>query len=259
MKLKEAVEIIEEIAPISLGESWDNNGIQIDVGNDSIDSILFALEINDDVIDEAIKMESDLIVTHHPLLFRPLSRISLDDISGRYAIKLIKSGISLYSSHTCFDKAALGNNFYMASLLDMRNVEEIEGDIGIIGEFNVSMTLADAISHVEKSLDLPQDYIRSVGDLDDYVKTVALCTGAGGDIIYSAKKLGADLVITGDVKFNIAQDAKAMGLALLDAGHYGTEKIFSENMMEQFKLIAQEKGFTIDTKVAQANTNPFNL
>lgn len=99
---------------------------------------------------------------------------------------------------------------------------------------------------------------------------VALCTGAGGDLIYAAKKLGCDIVVTGDVKLNIAQDAKAMNLALVDAGHYGTEKIFSENIKKQFDEIMDDNidkiqdsndvdERKVETFIADSNTNPFNL
>lgn len=259
MKLKEATAIIEDIAPLNLGEEWDNNGIQISTGKEEINKIMFALELNNEVIEEAIMENVDLIVTHHPLFFTAQRNLKCDDIVGDYAIKLIKADINLYASHTAFDKAPLGNNFYMADLLQLENVEDIEGEIGIKGDFSEKLTFEKAIAHVKEALNLPDGYIRSVGDMNRFVKSVALCTGAGGDLIYPANRIGVDLVITGDVKLNIAQDAKAMNMCLIDAGHYGTEKIFGENIKEQFDLMAVEQGFVVQSILAKSNTNPFNL
>lgn len=266
MKFQDIVKVLEEIAPPELSEPWDNNGVQIDVGNDNIENIMFTMEINEEGIDEAIEKEVDLIVTHHPLIFNKASSIKIDDVTGSRIIKLIKSGISVYSAHTTFDKAPLGNNFYMAKLLLLENIEDVEDKVGVIGYLPWEMDLKEAVSHIEDSLNLPQGYVRVVGNSNMIINKVALCTGAGGDLIYPAKKLGCDMVITGDVKLNIAQDAKAMNLALVDAGHYGTEKIFSENIREQFEAIVYEdylnrgdgEELHVRTFVAEANTNPFN-
>ena len=270
MEMHEIIKILERIAPPELAEPWDNNGLQIDVGNNDIKKIMFTMEINEEIIDEAIEKEADLIITHHPLIFVKPAYIRMDDITGNRIIKLIKSGISVYAAHTTFDKAPLGNNYYMAKLLLLDNIEDVEGEVGVTGYLPWEMGLHEVISHIEECLELPKGYVRVVETDNLIMNKVALCTGAGGDLIYAAKKLGCDIVVTGDVKLNIAQDAKAMNLALVDAGHYGTEKIFSENIKKQFDEIMDDNidkiqdsndvdERKVETFIADSNTNPFNL
>ncbi len=260
MNFNETIEIIEKIANPGWGADWDNSGVQVNVGNDEISNIMFCLEINDDIIDEAIEKSVDLIVTHHPLLFVRPDRVDINEITGRYLIKLIKSGISVYSAHITFDNAPLGNNYYMAKLLELDDISEVAGDIGVMGELPYEMGFREALAHIEKSLNLPEHYIRAVGKDNMNIKKVALCTGAGGDLLYTAHRENCQMLITGDVKLNVAQDAKALGMSIVDAGHYGTEKIFSENFMAQFKEILDEMGID-DVKlfVACANTNPYSV
>lgn len=260
MKFDKVIEIIEKIAPPECGESWDNSGVQVNVGNDDIDKILFCLEINDDIIDEAIEKSVDMIVTHHPLLFNRPDRVDIREVTGRYLIKLIKSGISVYSAHITFDNAPLGNNYYLASLLELDDIEEVEDYCGVSGYLPSVMSFSQALEHVEKSLKLPPHYIRAVGKDPMEISRVALCTGAGGDILYTDTAKECQLIITGDVKLNVAQDAKAMGKALIDAGHYGTEKIFSENFLNQFKELLEDYcEDTVELVSAESDTNPFSV
>ncbi len=260
MKFEKVIDLIEKIAPLDCGENWDNNGVQVNVGNEKIEKILFSLDINDAVIEEAIEKSIDLIVTHHPLLFDRVSRVSAKDIKGSYIIKLIRAGISVYSAHTTFDSAPLGNNKYLAKLFNLKNIGEIENKIGLTGELPYDMTSEELISYVKKKLKLPQNEIRAVIEKEINIRKIAICTGAGGDIIYDAKTLGCQGVITGDVKLNIAQDAKAIGITLIDAGHYGTEKIFAENFKNQMKETLDVMNVNdVELHVAKANTNPYKI
>ena len=113
--------------------------------------------------------------------------------------------------------------------------------------------------HVEKSLDLPANYIRCVHGGSEKIEKVAFCTGAGGDFIYVAVKEKCDAYITGDLKLHEAQYAKAMGLTVIDAGHYGTEKIFTENMASQLREAAEDAGLKLDVIEAESNTDPYTL
>lgn len=260
MKFDKVIDIIEKIAPPDCGESWDNSGVQVNVGNDDIEKILFCLEINDEVIDEAIEKSADMIVTHHPLLFNRPDRVDIREIVGRYLIKLIKSGISVYSAHITFDNAPLGNNYYMATLLKLEDIEEIEDYCGVSGYLPSVMNFKQAVEHVESSLDLPPHYVRAVGKDPMEISRVALCTGAGGEILYTDTAKECQLIISGDIKLNVAQDAKAMGKALIDAGHYGTEKIFSENFMNQFKeLLEDSTDDIVELVMSESDTNPYSI
>ncbi len=259
MKLERAIDIIEKIAPPECGADWDNSGIQINTGASEIEKIMFCLEINDAVIDEAIEASVDLIVTHHPLLFHPPKQVDIDKTVGRYIIKLVHAGICVYSAHITFDNAPLGNNFYLATLLGLEDVTEIDGEVGVMGDLPQVMKLSDVKTMVEKVLDMKPNRIRVAGDENLKVARIALCTGAGDDLINASilNKDDCQLLLTGDVKLHNAQEAKARGVAIIDAGHYDTEKIFSENFAKQFRDFIEETGEKAELLIAKANTDPF--
>lgn len=259
MEYKKLINIIEEIAPPHLAESWDNSGVQIYTGKKNISAVLVCLEINRDVIAEAERRGMDMIVSHHPLIFGGTDCIDAGDgQTGEYITRLIRSDICVYSAHLSFDNAPLGNNYYMAQLLQLTNtarpMDNEDGIPGLTGDLPLPMDLDEACAHVTKALKLPDCYIRTVGDPGAILKKVGLCTGGGGEFLDIAIKEGCDLFITGDVKFHEAQKAKAKGIALIDAGHYGTEKIFAENFADQLRARASD-GIIIEE--TSANTNPY--
>ncbi len=260
MKIDKVVELIESIAPTDHYLDIDNSGIQIQCGKKEIKKVLVCLEINDDIISEAKKKKADMIITHHPLLFYPIKQVTPDTPVGRYVIELIKSGITVCSSHLPFDAADGGNNMYMAGLLGLEDVALPDKDrIGTYGYLKKPMDFKQFKAHVEKSLDLPKNYVRCVDGGCEKISKVAFCTGAGGDSINDAVEWGCDAYITGDLKLHEAQYAKAMGLTVIDAGHYGTEKIFTENMAAQLRDAVAGGGYKLDVIEAASNTNPYIL
>ena len=277
MKYEKLIEIIEEIAPTEWFEDEDNSGIQIRTDDKDINRVLVCLELNDDVLKEAKEEKVDMIITHHPLLFHAVSRISPETPVGRYIITAIREGIDVYSSHLPFDAAVRGNNMYLADLLKLEDVARPEDDeddswdpedddedafeydpdeVGSIGYLPVPMNFREFQTYVERCLDLPLHYVRCVDGGKKELHKIAFCTGAGGDFIFTAAREGCDAYITGDLKLHEAQYAKAIGLTVIDAGHYGTEKIFTENMAAQLREKAGQDLVVIEAK---ANTNPYTI
>lgn len=259
MKHREFIDLMEEIAPTDAYKEIDNSGPQICCGKPDVHKVLVCLEINRDVLQEAADTGADMILTHHPLIFEPQAVIDSDAFPGRYIHEAIRQGISVYSAHLSFDFASAGNNAYLAELLGLKNVEPGSLEKAWTGAFEEPMTFEQACRHVERVLDLPEHYIRCVDGGKEKVSKVGLCTGAGGSYIPDALQAGCDLFVTGDLKLHEAQLAKASGLSVIDAGHYGTEKIFTENAAAQIREKALEKGLDIDVIMAEANTNPFIL
>jgi len=259
MKYIEFIEIMEEIAPTGAYKDIDNSGPQIYSGIEEVNRVLVCLEINKDVLAEAVSKEADMILTHHPLIFTPESCIDYDDFPGRYIHEAIRNKISVYSAHLSFDFASKGNNTYLAVLLGLQDVDMGSLDAPWTGLLPESMTTEQACRHIEKCLDLPEHYIRCVDGGKDQLRKAGLCTGAGGGYLHEAAEAGCDLFITGDLKLHEAQYAKAAGISVIDAGHYGTEKIFTENIARQIKTKASGKGLDIDVIMAEANTNPYTL
>lgn len=261
MRFEELIDAIEEIAPKYIQETWDNSGIQIATGNLEIEKVLTSLELTDEIVEEAIREEADMIITHHPLIFGGIKSIDFRDITGSLIIKLLNAGISVYSSHTPFDKIEGGNNDYLAELIGLRDISGFtDGDdvdmIGRIGILPQSMTLAAMADLLAEGLNIDPEQIRFVGNPNQLINTVGLCTGAGADLMDLAIENGCQLFITGDVKYHDAQNAKAKGIALIDAGHYGTEKTFAENFADKLRDIVGNKVEIIESKV---DIDPFEI
>jgi len=260
IKYAELKESIELIAPQFLMEEWDNSGIQIKTSDNNIEKILVTLEITEDVIDEAIENEVDLIITHHPLIFKEIRKIDNDDLIGRYINKLVMKKISVYSAHTTFDKATGGNNDYLISLIDLK-MSKTTGT-GNFGEFGIgrllnlknTVKLDDLASIIENILEIPSFELKKVGNTEKTIIKIGVCTGSGASLINDALENGCDVLITGDIKYHDAQYAKEMGMCLIDAGHYYTERTFSKNFAAKLRKITSDKINIIESKI---NLNPF--
>lgn len=255
MKTDKLKAIIEEFAPLDLQEAWDNSGYQIKLRNVDISRVLVAMEITERVIDEAIDKRIDAIVTHHPMFFSPVKCVDDNTFMGNYMVKLINNGINVYSSHTPFDKTIGGNNDYLAKLLHLDDIQVMESDESgfcRVGTVDGECTIGEYIEQISKWLKIDKAFMNFTGNLDAEVVKVGLCTGAGADFFELAVREGCDLFITGDVKYHTAQTAKELGLNLLDIGHYGSEKIFVENMANYLRN-------KTDVEIIESteNLNPF--
>lgn len=245
---------LEHIAPENLAASWDNGGIQIMTGPKEVHTVLTALDLTEKVAQEAIKQKAEWIVTHHPLFFKEIKKLDAKEPASRLAMLLIQHGISLYAAHTAFDCAPGGNNDHLAALLDCGLERE---DTSQKAPLYISKALRSPLSFemlcqkIRRALRLETD-ILFAGTPPKRITRIAICTGSGADFLYTAKEAGADLLITGDLKYHAALDAKQMFFCVIDAGHYGTEKIFSANMASQLRRLLPNQvniivsGFDID-------------
>ena len=237
MRLREVIAGLNELAPESYQESWDNSGLQIGDLDSEIHNVCIALDLDDAVVEEAIAHNADLIVTHHPLIFSPLKRITTEDFIGKRLLKLARAGISYYAMHTNFDIAKMAD--LAAERLQLKDVsvldvcftkDEKEFGIGCIGALQSSLSLAELAGLVKESFGL--ESVRIFGETDTKIHTIAICPGSGKSTISSAISKGADVLVTGDIDHHNGIDAVAQGLAIIDAGHYGLEHIFTEYMKE---------------------------
>ncbi len=255
MKANDLGKIIEKLAPLDLQESWDNSGFQVKLRNTEISKVLVAMEATEKVIDEAIAIEADAIVTHHPLLFTPIKSIDDNSVTGNYIMKLIKNDICVYSSHTPFDICEGGNNDFLAKLLHLDQVEYMESDesgycrSGLVED---ECTIKEYIDRISEWLNIDKQFMNFTGNLNSMLNKVGLCTGAGAEFAELAVKEDCQLFVTGDVKYHTAQNAKELGLNLLDIGHFGSEKIFVENMSSYLR-----KHTKLEIIESSINLNPF--
>lgn len=257
MRIDDFIREVESIAPLSLQEPWDNSGIQIKTGNAEISKVLVALEINERVIDEAIGAGADMILTHHPLIFGETKRVDDNTITGNHIIKLIRRGISVYSSHTPFDKCIGGNNDYLGKILGIEDIGPMPGDESCIcrtGTLPRPMTCSEFANHASQALRVKKEFFNFAGVPDEEIYKIGWCTGAGAEYLDLAVEAGCDLFLTGDVKYHTAQHARDLGMNILDCGHFGTEYIFCENMAAKL-----DKFYNLDIIQSRVNINPFAL
>jgi len=256
---------LESVVPPALQEPWDNSGLIIGFESNSVKRILTCLEINEDVIKEAAEIGAEMIVSHHPLIFSAKKTLNHSVCSDRMVMELIKRGISVYSAHTSFDKVKGGNNDTAAELLGLENVRNLKGlrvaepadmirnndeaDIGRIGRFAEPVRLEQAAAMVSEKFDVELRSIRAVGEPESTISTAGVCTGAGAEFAEMAADSGCELLITGDVKYHQAQAALELGICLLDAGHYGTEKLFAKAMTKKLEPVLPEDVEIIESTV----------
>ena len=196
-----------------------------------IKKVLVALDATDEVVEEAVNINANIIVTHHPMIFGSIKKVNDDTHLGSRIIKLIKNGIGHYAMHTNLDIAFGGVNDELAKILDMKNVKvlsvscEQEGKENGLGRYGdiTPKTLKEFALEIKEKLGL--DGIRIIGDEDNIVSKAGLCTGAGIEFMGDAKMSGCDVYITSDIKYHDSQKALEEGISLIDATHYGSENI----------------------------------
>ncbi|MDD4627173.1 MAG: Nif3-like dinuclear metal center hexameric protein [Syntrophomonas sp.] len=354
--VKDIIAIMEEHFPPWLAEAWDNSGLQLGSANKVVEKVAVALDLDKSILDQALKLKIGLIITHHPLFFRPLKHINYDSPVGSLIQRMVKSGISVYTAHTNLDAAEKGINQVLAELLGLQDIDTLEtskreelyklvvyvpashseelrraingAGAGFIGNYSdcsfrvrgtgtfrpgagsqpflgqegeleeadefrletvvrkqelsqVLQAMEEAHPYEEVAFDLfrleqagkrysmgrsgllPEetklgDYarqvketlgleaVRVVGDLDKVLRKVAIVSGAGASLIPAISQQGIELLVTGDLKYHEARDAEASGLAIIDAGHQGTEEIISAHLSQFLQQECEKRGMKLE-------------
>lgn len=227
MTVKELYEVFEARIPAELREEWDNDGLMCCPDSSAeVERVFVALDVTEEIVDYAIERGFDLIVSHHPLIFKPISAVNEYENVGRKLIKLISSGISVFSFHTRADKVSGGVNDMLSDALGFTDTEPFgEGMMGRIGELDEEMSIDDFAFKVKVALGAD-----SVAYSDGYnaVKRVAMLGGDGKSFIKDAIEAGADTYISGTIGYNMMEEAAELGINLIEAGHYSTECAVTE-------------------------------
>ena len=223
-KVKDITAVIEQFAPLSIQEGWDNSGLCIGSPDAPVTSILLGLDCTPELVDEAIACGADMIVTHHPLIFSGLKKITPDNIVGEAVIKAIKAGISIYAAHTNADKVIAGVSGAMAARLSLENVQILDEDgegtgLGVVGDLPEPISAEEAIALVKDRFSLKA--IRTSRPLEGKISRVAMCGGSGGSLISAAVRSGAQLYISGDISYHNFFTKE--GFMIMDIGHYESE------------------------------------
>ncbi len=237
---RELLEKLEELCPLDAAVEWDNAGFLIGEPDREVKRLCLALDATGPIIDEAIEEGADLILTHHPLLFRAVKTIRADDFLGGRILKLARHRISLISLHTNFDVCVMAELAADKLELTNREILEVTGErngkpegIGRAGLLPKEMTLEELAEYVKRKLELP--FVTITGDKGRKIRKAAISTGAGKSHIDFCPALGAQVLITGDIDHHTAVDALEKGICLIDGGHFGTEKMFVPYMEDYLK------------------------
>lgn len=224
MNVSELYNKLTDRIPASLSCSWDGDGFEVcHDKNAEVKRVLITLDVTNDAIDYAIENKYDVIVSHHPLLFKGIQEVSDLNFDGARVVMLIKNGISAMSFHTRLDKVEGGVNDTLAKLLDLQNVHVAECDDDCmmrVGELSGSMDIHTFAYFVKEKLNAPA---LKLAYANENVKCVALLGGAGGDMANIAKNAGADTYITGEFRHHETLNPKDLSVNLIEAGHFYTE------------------------------------
>ena len=242
MLIKDFIDKFEKLIPPQLQDEWDNSGWQFIGDNKEIKSILTCVDVTREVIDQAIAEDVNLIISHHPILFKSTKSINYDNFISEKLIKAIEHGIAIYSSHTAIDINANGLNTYVFKKMGFKSKKKLSLTIdkhgyGDIDEFPKRRAW-DLIEQIKERLDL--DHVIFYGDEYKEVGKIALVTGSGSSFIGDCIKEDVELFITADISHHNALDALEQGLMVIDLGHYKSERDFNQLIYEIGREIAPE-------------------
>ena len=267
MKCSEIIEKLQQLAPESCACDWDNPGLLAGRSGKEVRRIYIALDATDAVVEDAIQWGADMLITHHPLIFKAIKKVNDGDFITRRLVKLIQADISYYAMHTNFDAAPGCMADLAAERLGLSECEPLDymgemerpgacgepeaseragepaasGEarlpygVGKKGIFKEPVTVRDLAKRVKERFGLPFVLVYGHAFLDKPVTRAAICPGAGGSTLDEGIRWGAEVFITGDISHHTGIDAAARGMAVIDAGHYGLEHIFISYMEAYLK------------------------
>ncbi len=229
MKIGEVARMIEEFAPLALQESYDNAGLVVGSPDDELrGGILLAVDVTDEVIDEAVELGFGMIVTHHPIIFHPLKRLNRASQVERCVERAIKSDIALYACHTNLDSVGGGMSWRLGTILGLQSMRVLQPSasgvadtgFGVVGELPSPMPFGEFLGMVRERLGVKA--VRHSDVVRDAVSRVALCTGAGASLMEDARASGCDLYLTADLRYNdfFLPDGD---FTVADIGHFESE------------------------------------
>lgn len=254
---------LNELAPVRYQMDFDNAGFLVGDGGQTVKNVLLALDITDDVIDEAAGLRAQLIVSHHPLIFTPLRHATTDDLAGRKVLALARRGISAICMHTNLDIVDGGVNDALMAALDAEVTGGLEpagmaadGSVltcGRVGRLSESMALSDFLPYVTDRLHV--NGLRYV-DGGRPVQKLAVCGGSGGSMLALAAQKGCDTFVTADVKYDRFLAAKELGVNLIDADHFCTENVVIPVLREKLQRQFPDVTFSV-SQVHQQTTQTY--
>lgn len=241
IRCRELLERLEELAPGEYACEWDNPGFLAGRGDKEIHKVMVALDATDEAVEQAIGEKADLLLTHHPLIFKALKKINDEDFVSRRILRLIQADICYAAMHTNFDSAPGCMADLAAERLGLLPEEPLEATgekdgmafgIGKVGRLERAIPVRELAELVKERFGLPFVTVYGLDQIKGPVSRAAVSPGAGGSMIAHGIAKGVQVLVTGDIGHHSGIDAAAQGMAIIDAGHYGLEHIFMPFMKE---------------------------
>jgi dinuclear metal center YbgI/SA1388 family protein len=223
--VKDIYNFIDSFAPFSTQAEWDNSGLLVGNENNTVNKIIFALDVTLDVIEQAKTVGADLIVTHHPVIFKPVSSVLSDSL----IYKIIENNMSIICAHTSYDKAVDGVNDILCYTVGADVIEKIDDTFLNVAIYNNTYSTDDIAKHFKEKLNCVVRY----NNLNKNINKLAVCSGSGSDYLSLAKEMGCDGLLTGDASHHSFLDADEMGIVLFACGHFETEMIAIKPLLEK--------------------------
>lgn len=265
------MDVMESLAPESLAEEWDNPGLQVGDAKWPVKSVWVALDASLDVVQSACRENVDVLITHHPLIFKPLNSVNIATPIGRIVQSAIEKRLALISAHTNLDSVSGGINDILARKIGLENIsvlknagEEknmsvVKNDFGLgrIGKIDPPLCLSEFAKLIKLRLDLKS--LKVSGKSDLLVKHVVTCCGSGSSMMKYFFSSGAQVFVSGDLGYHDARDAEEMGLGLIDIGHFASEHLMLDVFVDRLRSKFTELNLDISVEACEMETDPFVL
>ena len=262
--VSDIIRCLDEIAPFSIAESWDNVGLLIGEKDREVSSVLVGLDPTSRLLDEAVHGCMDTVITHHPAIFKPIPSINTAEPGGKFLEKALVNKINVLACHTNFDSASIGVNDALAELLGLQEIRPLipstshpaEGaGLGRIGLYQNGIRKHEFIARLLEILDIQA--VMVAGQMPDLIRCVALCGGSGSDFAETAKNSGAEVYLSSEIKHNVARWAEEAGICVIDGTHYATEKPAVKLLAEKLRQKIYENGWEITVTETSSEHHPF--
>jgi dinuclear metal center YbgI/SA1388 family protein len=276
--IAQIIEIMDRLVPPGLAEEWDNIGLQI--GNPQLPArrIWIALDPGPDVIEAACKRKIDLLITHHPLIFRPLKSIDFATPGGSIIQMAAQHQLAIFTAHTNFDIVSDGVNDILARRLGLKHLEILQPvkvdapaqnqvnfpasgaaahGIGRIGALDKAKSLNSLVTMVKKKLKL--DFVKVAGDPNLKVSQIAICSGSGSSLMPAFLSSKAEVYVSGDIHYHDARDAQSVQRAIIDIGHFASEHLMVNSLAHRLDQLITEAGIQAEVKACTLEEDPFTI
>lgn len=269
VRIKDIFQWIDCWAPFRYAQSWDNCGIQVGDPDSAVTGVLVALDPALSVLREAQELECQCVVTHHPLLLKPLNSVRTDQWPGSVIRQALIAGINIIAAHTNLDVARQGTNARLMELLALDAAAPLEAEpafcgdqryagVGLVGLLPRNATLESLAATLNEVLG-PTVVRIAGGNLQKQFSRVAVCTGSGGSLMEKVLASGAEVFITGDLKYHDARLAEESGLAVIDIGHFASEKLVLGPFADFLRSKAKSEAAELGVFVSKSEADPFTL